>query len=242
MGSDNPGESVRLRRKRMHSRVLGVACCGSCLCLGLTSFGPSHNDPGSRLRGTTKSSSAIPDPQQQKPAEMHPATRRLPLLYGTAWKKEQTTDLVVLAIRLGFRGIDTACQPKHYRRVRADTILRVIYLVREELVGNALAIVQVQDGISRDELWIQTKFTPFTGQDPNNCPYDAAAPLEEQVEQSIAKSLSNLKTSRIDSLVLHSPLQRLEDTITVWRKFEQAVDNGVVNQLGISNCHELRVI
>ena len=36
------------------------------------------------------------------------------LIYGTAWKKEATTPLVVTAVLAGFRGIDTACQPKHY--------------------------------------------------------------------------------------------------------------------------------
>jgi diketogulonate reductase-like aldo/keto reductase len=41
---------------------------------------------------------------------------RMPrLIYGTAWKKEATTELVIQAILNGFRGIDTACQPKHYR-------------------------------------------------------------------------------------------------------------------------------
>lgn len=40
------------------------------------------------------------------------------LIYGTAWKKERTTDLVVKAVLAGFRGIDTACQPKHYQEVR----------------------------------------------------------------------------------------------------------------------------
>jgi diketogulonate reductase-like aldo/keto reductase len=35
------------------------------------------------------------------------------IIYGTAWKKERTTDLVVQAVQAGFRGIDTACQPKH---------------------------------------------------------------------------------------------------------------------------------
>ncbi len=41
---------------------------------------------------------------------------RMPrLIYGTAWKKEATTQLVIQAILNGFRGIDTACQPKHYR-------------------------------------------------------------------------------------------------------------------------------
>jgi len=37
-----------------------------------------------------------------------------PIIYGTAWKKDRTAALVEQAIGLGFRGIDTACQPKHY--------------------------------------------------------------------------------------------------------------------------------
>ena len=36
-------------------------------------------------------------------------------LYGTAWKKGNTAELVTEALRAGFTGIDTACQPKHYR-------------------------------------------------------------------------------------------------------------------------------
>ena len=36
------------------------------------------------------------------------------ILYGTAWKKDDTESLVRTAILQGFRGIDTACQPKHY--------------------------------------------------------------------------------------------------------------------------------
>ncbi len=40
---------------------------------------------------------------------------RIPkIIYGTAWKKAATEQLVNLAIQSGFRGIDTACQPKHY--------------------------------------------------------------------------------------------------------------------------------
>ncbi len=34
-------------------------------------------------------------------------------LYGTAWKEEQTQPLVELALRQGFRGIDTANQRRH---------------------------------------------------------------------------------------------------------------------------------
>uniref|UniRef100_A0A7S4RR86 NADP-dependent oxidoreductase domain-containing protein n=1 Tax=Alexandrium monilatum TaxID=311494 RepID=A0A7S4RR86_9DINO len=150
--------------------------------------------------------------------------QQLPFLYGTAWKKERTTELVMLAVREGFRGIDTACQPKHYR---------------EDLVGVALERLAREDSIPREALWLQTKFTPMGGQDPNSVPYNPRAPLEAQVEQSIARSLENLRTSRIDSLVLHSPMPTLDQTLRVWRVFERAVEAGTVGQLGISNCYDL---
>src|SRR5579862_8945268 len=35
-------------------------------------------------------------------------------VYGTAWKEEHTPALVKLALRAGFRGIDTANQRRHY--------------------------------------------------------------------------------------------------------------------------------
>jgi len=35
-------------------------------------------------------------------------------LYGTAWKEERTAALTELAVRSGFRGIDTANQRRHY--------------------------------------------------------------------------------------------------------------------------------
>lgn len=42
-------------------------------------------------------------------------THQIPsIFYGTAWKKDKTSHLVQLALKAGFRAIDTACQPKHY--------------------------------------------------------------------------------------------------------------------------------
>ncbi len=41
-------------------------------------------------------------------------TRMPKLVYGTAWKKDATANLVYTALKVGFRGIDTAAQPKHY--------------------------------------------------------------------------------------------------------------------------------
>jgi diketogulonate reductase-like aldo/keto reductase len=147
---------------------------------------------------------------------------RIPsILYGTAWKKNDTERLVRLAIRSGFRGIDTACQPKHYD---------------EGGVGAGVAAC-VSAGLPRDELYLQTKFTSVSGQDPRRCPYDAEAPLSEQVAQSFKVSLQNLRTDYLDCLVLHSPMPTMAQTLLVWREFESLVATGGVRQLGISNCY-----
>ncbi|KAJ3090347.1 hypothetical protein HK102_004038 [Quaeritorhiza haematococci] len=144
------------------------------------------------------------------------------MLYGTAWKKDQTTDLVVKAVLAGFRGIDTACQPKHYQ---------------ENLVGAALAALTKSHNIPRRSIFVQTKFTPLGGQDPRRIPYDPQADLQDQVRQSFARSLENLNTDYVDSLVLHSPLNTHESTMRVWRVFEDLHDSKKVRQLGISNIY-----
>jgi len=144
------------------------------------------------------------------------------LIYGTAWKKERTRSLVCDALATGFRGIDTACQPKHYH---------------EPGVGEALNSL-TSLGLRREDVFLQTKFTPLGGQDPRNVPYDSKAPLPVQVHQSLAQSLRNLQTSYIDSLVLHSPVGSFETTLTVWRAMEDLVHRGEVRQLGMSNCYD----
>jgi len=144
------------------------------------------------------------------------------LIYGTAWKKERTADLAALALRSGFRGIDTACQPKHYF---------------EPGVGEALEIV-ASEGIARSEIYVQTKFSPLPGQDPDDTPYDAKARVGEQVVQSFEASLRNLRINYLDSLVLHSPYREDGDTQEAWRAMETLHDEGRVRQLGISNCYD----
>lgn len=145
------------------------------------------------------------------------------VLYGTAWKKTQTADLVRCAIEQGFRGIDTACQPKHY-----------------EEAGVGMGVAQCAAmGVQRSDLYLQTKFTPLTGQDSARLPYDPKAPLAEQVAQSFKTSSRNLQTHCIDCLVLHSPISAPDDGIEVWQAMERLVDSGGVRQLGISNCYDL---
>jgi diketogulonate reductase-like aldo/keto reductase len=89
-----------------------------------------------------------------------------PMIYGTAWKKEATADLVYAALHHGFRAIDTACQPKHYN---------------EAGVGDALVRYYGDTSTTREDVFLQTKFTSVHGQDPTSIPYHEDAPLEEQV-------------------------------------------------------------
>lgn len=145
------------------------------------------------------------------------------IIYGTAWKKEQTEELVVTAVLAGFKGIDTACQPKHYE---------------EGLVGTALQRLK-NLGADRKSLFLQTKFTPLSGQEPGRIPYDQNAPLKTQVTQSFEVSQKNLKTDYIDSWVLHSPLVSYQDTLTAWQAMEAIQKAGGARQLGISNCYNL---
>lgn len=153
---------------------------------------------------------------------------RMPkVLYGTAWKKECTAKLVEQAIGLGFRGIDTACQPKHYH---------------EAGVGEGIAACINRGLVTRSELYLQTKFTSLDGQDPQNIPYDPRASLSNQVTQSFQVSLTNLQTTYLDCLVLHSPLANHEQTMEVWQAMEKLAKSGGVKQLGISNCYELDIL
>ena len=113
-------------------------------------------------------------------------------LYGTAWKEDETERLVALALRQGFRGIDTANQRRHYH---------------EAAVGRAVAASIASGLVSREDLFLQTKFTFRAGQD-DRLPYDPGAPVATQVEQSFASSLEHLGTDAIDSYVLHGPTRR----------------------------------
>src|ERR1700679_4142736 len=92
------------------------------------------------------------------------------LLYGTAWKKDPTASLTELALRTGFRGIDTANQLRHYHEVG---------------VGEGLDAAILAGVVQRADLFLQTKFTYVHGQD-HRLPYDPAATLSIQVHPSIA--------------------------------------------------------
>lgn len=144
------------------------------------------------------------------------------ILYGTAWKKAATATLVELALRQGFRGIDTACQPKHYD---------------EPGTGAGIAAC-LGTLLTREQLYLQTKFTPVDGHDPTRIPYDVHARPADQVTQSFNASLRNLRTDYVDALLLHSPLGNASQQTEVWQAMEAIAEQGGARRIGISNCYE----
>jgi diketogulonate reductase-like aldo/keto reductase len=144
------------------------------------------------------------------------------IMYGTAWKEDRTQALTFEAIACGFRAIDTANQRRHY--VEAG-------------VGAAAGTAVAAGRVTREQLFLQTKFTDRRGQD-HRLPYDRDADLATQVHQSIDSSLEHLGVTRIDSYLLHSPSRAFgfgQADWQTWRAMEEAARAGRVGLLGASN-------
>ena len=153
-------------------------------------------------------------------------TRRPPavpdVLYGTAWKEDRTAALTELALRTGFRGLDTANQRRHYV---------------EAAVGQGLAAAYRAGVVTREAVFLQTKFTSQGGQD-HRLPYDPRAELAAQVAQSMASSLEHLGTDHVDSYVLHGPASGhgwTDEDAEVWAAMKAERDAGRTRLLGVSN-------
>src|SRR5438270_7664323 len=143
-------------------------------------------------------------------------------LYGTAWKEDLSAALTELALRTGFRGLDTANQRRHYF---------------EAGVGEGLSAAYRAGVVTRNDLFLQTKFTYQRGQD-HRLPYDPAARLAIQVAQSLASSLDHLGTDYVDSYVLHGPSSGYDwgdADVEVWEAMQKERDAGRAHRLGISN-------
>jgi diketogulonate reductase-like aldo/keto reductase len=133
-------------------------------------------------------------------------------IYGTAWKEDRTAALTELALRMGFRAIDTANQRRHYF---------------EAGVGQGLAGAYQAGVVARADLFLQTKFTYQRGQD-HRLPYDPTKSLAVQVAQSLASSLEHLATDYVDSYILHGPsaLDWTDADAEVWGAMMRERDAG----------------
>jgi diketogulonate reductase-like aldo/keto reductase len=142
-------------------------------------------------------------------------------IYGTAWKEDATAEHVNMAVSNGFSGIDTANQPRHYQ---------------EHLVGEALLKLS-GEGIEREDLFLQSKFTPADGHD-QRIPYDPSSDLTTQVKQSFESSLKNLHTDYLDTYLLHGPYSHPglgNEDWEVWSVIEELYKSGKTRFIGISN-------
>lgn len=163
--------------------------------------------------------------RRPKNIAMSPTAPRFPetpFLYGTAWKEDDTERLALLALEQGFRGIDTANQRKHYH---------------EAGVGAALRTALARGIATRDELFLQTKFTFRGGQD-HRLPYDPNAAIATQVAQSFASSLEHLGVDALDSYVLHGPSRQSglgPMDWEAWEAMERLQAAGRTKALGVSN-------
>jgi len=151
------------------------------------------------------------------------------ILYGTAWKENNTEALTFQALNAGFIGIDTANQRKHYF---------------EKGVGLGIQQYLKTSGKTRQDLFLQTKFTSAHGQDHRK-PYNEADSYTEQVRQSFASSLLHLQTNYIDSYLLHGPQYQggelVDEDWEIWKAMENLCHEKQVKYIGISNVDILQL-
>ncbi|KAG6865488.1 hypothetical protein C0991_002200 [Blastosporella zonata] len=113
----------------------------------------------------------------------------------------------------------------------------------EDLVGEALEILRRDHNIRREDLFLQTKYTPITGQDTKlPLPYNPRDAIRDQIQSSFQKSLTNLKTTYLDSYLLHSPFNTLEQTREAWRTMMALQDEGKVRMIGVSNAYDVKLL
>lgn len=104
------------------------------------------------------------------------------LIYGTAWKKEQTGELVYCALKEGFRAVSTGAQPENYeealvasgirRAIDAGEVSRQDVSVRSPLSSVSSCLPSMGSCLKHTSQWmnsdnspqIQTTFTPSGAQ------------------------------------------------------------------------------
>ena len=144
-------------------------------------------------------------------------------LYGTAWKEDRSAALIELALRRGFRAIDTANQRRHYFEAGVGESLAAAYPRRHR---------HPRRSFPANEIHLPAAARTIA------CPTIPPASLAAQVAQSLASSLEHLATDHVDSFVLHGPSSGYEWTdadAEVWEAMREERDAGRTRLLGVSN-------
>lgn len=148
----------------------------------------------------------------------------LPLLiFGTGGLADRTSELVLEALRVGFRGLDTATHP-------------------EDGSGFDYDQPGVRDGLARSLLPRSSVFI-LTKVHPADFGYLKTL---RAVKRAVAE-LSHGSDAYIDLILLHFPtchrelcppggiLRPIGDFVDAWRGLEEAVSQGLVRSIGVSN-------
>ncbi|KAK6087591.1 aldo/keto reductase [Seiridium cupressi] len=147
-------------------------------------------------------------------------TRSTPLLlYGTSRKENNTRHLTEVALNVGFTAVDTANHPTAYN---------------EPHTGGGITAAIKSGVIKREDLFIQTKFSPLFAHQKDKIPYNPDQDIEGQVKESIQQSLDHLKVDYLDSFLLHGPYTDIHDSIKAYKVFETFVPHKI-RRLGVSN-------
>ena len=131
---------------------------------------------------------------------------------------EKMAELIEQAVLSGYRFLDTAYS-----------------YGTEEILGKALKSLFAR-GVSRDELFIQTKFYPVM-------PYDGSS-----VRPQLQECLERLGLDFVDSYLIHQPVPRYSElsyaqrNICVWKEMEALQEEGTVKHIGVSNFLERHVL
>lgn len=140
------------------------------------------------------------------------------LMYGGSGKGDMTATLTEAALRAGFTGIDTANYPGGYN---------------EKGTGDGF-VAALKSGIKRENLFVQSKFSPVQMHAPGRVPYNPTQQIEDQVRESIQQTFQHLQVSYLDSLILHVSYAHAEDNMRVWKVFEEYVPSKI-SYIGVSN-------
>ena len=97
----------------------------------------------------------------------------------------------------------------------------------EAVIGQAVK----KSGIAREAFFITSKL-------PGRPEYTAS---RENVEAGIAYSLAQLETEYIDLYLIHHPWEDLDEIVSVWEVLEEAVDQGQLRAIGVSNFDETQL-
>lgn len=134
-----------------------------------------------------------------------PSGFELPVLsYGTFALRDPRA-ATALAIRLGYRGIDTA---SGYRNAAS--------------IGAAVREAEVP----RDQLFVTSKISGSLATSDGS---------ETDWDRGIATHLDEIGLTYLDLLLIHAPFAVPRERLRLWRAMERTVDSGRVRSIGVSN-------